>query len=362
MRTRASKVIAAPPVSAKAAGLRYVCDGGRGIRRTRVGKSFRYVNAAGRVITDEGTLKRIRALAIPPAWTDVWIACDANAHLQATGRDARGRKQYRYHVRWREVRHQTKYDRLVPFARALPHLRRRASTDLRAATLSKNKVLAAVVQLLEKTFIRIGNTEYARTNKSFGLTTLRDGHVKIRGAELRFEFRGKSGVRQSITFADGRLARIVKHCQDLPGQELFQYIDDDGRRRTITSADVNAYLRETTGAEFTAKDFRTWAGTLLAATALREEAVESSARKKKSTITRAIERVAAHLGNTTAVCRTCYIHPYVLESYADGTLQTQLAGATRRVRGLSQDESAVLALLERRRDWRAQLAEAARAA
>jgi DNA topoisomerase-1 len=348
-------------MSAKAAGLRYACDHGRGIRRVRVGKGFRYIKPDGRTIAEEKTLTRIRQLAIPPAWTDVWISNDASSHLQATGRDARGRKQYRYHPRWRDVRHQTKYDRMVPFARALPGLRRRVAADLRHAALTKNKVLAAVVDLLGKTFIRIGNTEYARTNKSFGLTTLKDGHVRIRGSELRFEFRGKSGIRQSITCSDSRLAKIVKRCQDLPGQELFQYIDDRGRRRAITSADVNAYLKHTTGAAFTAKDFRTWAGTLLAAIALRAEPHQTAVKKCKGVVVRVVERVAAHLGNTASVCRSCYIHPYVIESYSDGTLPAKLA-AGRRVRGLSADENAVLALLENRKDWRALLADAARAA
>ena len=355
-------VAIAPPVSAKAAGLRYACDARRAIRRIRVGKSFRYVGPTGRPVTDENTLTRIKKLAIPPAWTSVWIAVDPHAHLQATGRDARGRKQYRYHPRWREVRHQAKYDRMVPFARALPNLRRRVAADLQDAALTKEKVLAAVVELLGKTFIRIGNTEYARSNKSFGLTTLQDGHVKIRGAELRFEFRGKSGVRQSIAFADARLARIVKKCQDLPGQELFQYLDDTGRRRVVSSADVNAYLKEATGAEFTAKDFRTWAGTLMAAMALRDEPHEKTVKKAKSVIVRAVERVAKHLGNTPTVCRTCYIHPYVIEAYSDGTLPEKLAGVKRRVRGLSAEENAVLALLEGRKDWRTLLADSARAA
>jgi DNA topoisomerase I len=362
MRAAPETVNVAPPASAKAAGLRYCCGSGRGYRRQRCGKSFRYIAPSGRTVTDEKTLKRIRQLAIPPAWTDVWIACDAQAHLQATGRDARGRKQYRYHPRWNEVRHQTKYERMVPFARALPAVRRRVAADLRVATMSKTKVLAAVVELLGRTFIRIGNTEYARTNKSFGLTTLKDGHVKIRGAELQFDFRGKSGIRQTVTFADRTLARIVKRCQDLPGQELFQYIDDDGRRRVISSADVNAYLQEATGGEFTAKDFRTWAGTLLAAVTLRDATYESNARKAKSVVVKAVERVAQHLGNTPSVCRACYIHPYVLESYADGTLATRLASAKKRVRGLSADENAVLALLENRKDWRTLLAESARAA
>ena len=363
MRSVAGSTVAhAPTLSAKAAGLRYASDTGRGIRRVRTGKNFRYVDAKGRTVTDDKTLRRIKQLAIPPAWIDVWISPDAHAHLQATGRDARGRKQYRYHPRWKEVRHQTKYDRMVPFARALPNLRRQAAADLRTPTLTKQKVLAAVVELLGRTFIRVGNTEYARTNKSFGLTTLKDGHVKIRGAELRFEFRGKSGVRQTITFSDARLAKIVKKCQDLPGQTLFQYIDEEGRRRVITSADVNAYLKQTTGSEFTAKDFRTWAGTLLAAVALRDEPPQSSAKKAKSVVVRAIERVAAHLGNTPTVCRTCYIHPYVIEAYSDGTLPAKLSSGKRRVRGLSADENAVLALLENRKDWRTLLAESARAA
>jgi DNA topoisomerase-1 len=313
-------------------------------------------------VTDAATLTRIRRLAIPPAWTSVWITTDPQAHLQATGRDARGRKQYRYHPRWRDVRHQSKCDRMVPFGRALPQLRRRVKADLAQTVLTKAKVLAVVVSLLDKTFLRVGNVEYARTNGSFGLTTLRDGHVKVRGAELRFAFRGKSGIQHSVAFTDARLARIVKRCQDLPGQTLFQYVDDNGRRRKITSADVNAYLREVTGSEFTAKDFRTWAATLLAAVALRDEPHERAQRPQKSAIARAIARVAEHLGNTPAVCRASYIHPCVVEAYADGTLHDRLARPRRAVRGLSADETAVLALLEGRRHWRQQLAEAARAA
>ena len=352
----------APSVSARAAGLRYVADAAKGIRRLRRGSSFRYVSWAGRPIRDPETLKRIRRLAIPPAWSDVWITSDPRAHLQATGRDARGRKQYRYHPRWRESRHQSKCDRMVPFARSLPHLRRRVKSDLSHPALTKAKVVAAVVYLLENTFLRVGNVEYVRANGSFGLTTLRDGHVKIRGAELRFAFRGKSGIQHSVAFTDARLARIVKRCQDLPGQTLFQYVGDDGRRRAITSADVNAYLRDATGSDFTAKDFRTWAGTLLAAIALRDEPLESAERKQKSAVKRAVERVAAHLGNTPTVCRGSYIHPCVVEAYADGTLHDRLSRPRRIIRGLSADETAVLALLEGRRGWRQQLAEAARAA
>jgi DNA topoisomerase-1 len=363
----------APTVSAHAAGLRYATDHSPGIRRHRRGKGFRYVSPSGKPVTDDATLKRIRALVIPPAWTDVWIAVEPTAHLQATGRDARRRKQYRYHTRWREVRHQTKYGRMVPFARALAQIRRRVKTDARQAALTKTKVVAAVVQLLEKTLIRVGNSEYARTNGSYGLTTLRDGHVRIRGSEVRFQFKGKSGIKQMVTLADSRLARIVRRCQELPGQELFQYIDEMGECRPVTSADVNAYLRDAAGADFTAKDFRTWAGTLLAARALcgrralsnRASKSRSRAPSKqsiKSAMRRAIEDVACQLGNTAAVCRACYIHPAVLEAFADGTLNQTLGRARRRVRGLSPDECAVLGLLESRRDWRDQLAEAARIA
>ena len=356
------KAVVAPPSSARAAGLRYVSDAAKGIRRVRHGTSFRYRSSSGRPVTDVATLTRIRRVAIPPAWSSVWITTDPQAHLQATGRDARGRKQYRYHPRWREVRHQSKCDRMVPFGHALPQLRRRVRADLAQTVLTKAKVLAVVVYLLDKTFLRVGNVEYARTNGSFGLTTLQDGHVKIRGAELRFAFRGKSGIRHSVAFTDARLAKIVKRCQDLPGQTLFQYVDDNGRRRKITSADVNAYLRDATGSEFTAKDFRTWAATLLAAMALRDEPLERAQRSKKSAIVRAIARVAEHLGNTPAVCRASYIHPCVVDAYADGTLHDRLARPRRAVRGLSADETAVLALLEGRRHWRQQLAEAARAA
>jgi DNA topoisomerase-1 len=357
------RLATAPPQSAQAAGLRYCGDAAPGIKRARNGAGFRYVDAKGRTIADEATIKRIRALAIPPAWTDVWIAADPQAHLQATGRDARGRKQYRYHARWREVRHQTKYDRMVPFARALPRIRQCIARDLRSSTLSRRKVIAAVVQLLEKTLIRVGNTEYARTNQSFGLTTLRDRHVRIRGAKVSFQFVGKSGIKQSITLADAQLAKIVKRCQDLPGQDLFQYVADNGRRGVVTSADVNAYLREAAGAEFTAKDFRTWAGTLLAANALAAEQLGASEHKTKSIIVRAVTSVASHLGNTPSVCRACYIHPAVLEAYADGTLKGRLtATRLRGTRGLSACERAVLHLLESRRSFPEQLAAAARIA
>lgn len=350
-----------PPVSAKTARLRYVAAGRPGIRRVRCGAGFRYLTPHGRIVTDRETLSRIRTLAIPPAWTDVWIARDSAAHLQATGRDARGRKQYRYHPRWRDIRHQTKYDRLVPFARALPALRRRLRADLSDSALTRDKVIAAVIDLLQKTWLRIGNPEYARANRSFGLTTLRDGHVRIRGAELLFEFRGKSGVRQRVSLTDARLARVVRRCQELPGQDLFQYVDSDGRRRTITSADVNTYLREIMGAPFTAKDFRTWAGTVLAALALSELDPPTSSRRTQGTILRAVEKVAQSLSNTPSVCRACYIHPVVFDAYVAGTLRSRLETAPRR-RGLSDEEAAVLGLLESSGDWRSALATSARAA
>ncbi len=350
------------PQSARRAKLRYATDRRPGIARRRSGKGFRYVTPAGRPVVDQAVLARIRALAVPPAWTDVWISPDSQSHLQATGRDARGRKQYRYHAKWREVRHHTKFERMVPFAQALPRMRARVESDVRQSPLTKEKVVATIVQLLERTLIRVGNEEYARANRSFGLTTLRDRHVRIRGGRVQFTFVGKSGIRQSIALTDARLARIVKRCQDLPGQELFQYLADDGRRRSVTSADVNAYLRDVAGQDFTAKDFRTWAGTLRAAMALRKKEAPGSQRGAKRTITMAIEQVAGHLGNTPAVCRACYIHPTVLETYADGTLTERLTRRKRRVRGLSSDECAVLALLQTPRDFRTQLAEAARAA
>ena len=290
---------------------------------------------------------------IPPAWTDVWICPSPDGHLQATGRDARGRKQYRYHPRWREVRDESKYDRMMAFAAALPAIRQRTDADLGRPGLPRAKVLAAVVRLLETTLIRVGNEEYARTNKSFGLTTMRDRHVKVGKSGIRFEFLGKSGVKHEIDLADARLARVVGRCRDLPGQELFQYLDEDDQPRTIDSADVNAYLREAAGREFTAKDFRTWAGTVLASLALREfEAFDSEAQARKN-ILRAIENVAERLGNTPSVCRKCYIHPEVIEAYLDGSmLQTLKQRAEAEIKGglarLKPEEAAVVALLQQR--------------
>jgi len=297
-------------------------------------------------------LARIKSLVIPPAWTDVWICPDAHGHLQATGRDARGRKQYRYHPRWREIRDEVKYGRLIAFAQALPRIRHRTETDIRKSHLPREKVLAAAVQLLEKTLIRVGNEEYARDNGSVGLTTMRDRHATIKGTTVRFEFRGKSGVEHAIDLQDARLARIIKSLRDLPGYELFQYVDEEGRRQAIDSGDVNDYLREVSGQDFTAKDFRTWAGTVLAAIALAEVARFKSSTEAKRNIVKAIESVAKRLGNTKAVCRKCYIHPAILDAYMDGaTIQTVKANAARltKSRGaLSSEEIAVVGILERR--------------
>lgn len=343
----------APVESAKAAGLRYVTDESAGIRRQRRGAGFRYVGPAGKAIRDRETLVRIKSLVIPPAWENVWICPDPNGHLQATGRDARGRKQYRYHPRWREVRDEVKYDRLVTFASVLPKLRRRVRRDLKRRGLPREKVLAAVVQLLESTLIRVGNEEYAQTNESFGLTTMRNRHAQVNGSKIRFSFRGKSGVKHEIEFHDPRLAKIVNKCQDLPGQDLFGYLDDEGQPRDIGSADVNEYLREITGQDFTAKDFRTWAGTALAAQALREfEDFDSKAAAKRN-VTQAIERVAARLGNTKAVCRKCYIHPAVIDAYMDRSLIEVVQQRTEEelrtsLPALPAEEAAVLALLQQR--------------
>lgn len=338
--------------SARSAGLVYTSDDRPGIRRLGKGKRARYVDARNKPIRDEDTLARIRSLVIPPAWTDVWICPNPRGHLQATGRDARGRKQYRYHPKWRQVRDDTKYGRMVAFGHALPVIRRRTEADLRRAGLAREKVLAAVVRLLEKTFIRVGNDEYARDNASFGLTTMRDGHVRVAGSKVRFIFRGKSGVEHELALDDRRLARIVKQCRDLPGQELFQYRDDDGKVVDIGSADVNEYLQHITGKDFTSKDFRTWAGTVLAAQLLRDfEEVDSDARAKKNVVA-AIEQVARRLGNTRAVCRKCYVHPAVIDAYMDGTMMKTIAQRAQRtakaVGKMTAAEAAVLGLLQRR--------------
>ena len=326
--------------AALSAGLRYALDDGPGLARRRTGKSFRYLTVERRPLRDAATLRRVRALAIPPAWTDVWICPHDDGHLQATGRDARGRKQYRYHPRWHDVRDETKYGRMGAFAKALPRIRRRVRRDLALEGLPREKVLATVVRLLETTYIRVGNEQYARDNQSFGLTTLRGRQVRVRGARLEFAFRGKSGVEHRVALTDTRLATIVRRMRDLPGEELFQYVDDAGETRAIESADVNAYLRDACRAPFTSKDFRTWAGTVLALELLRSEPPPVSQAQAKRTVAQAVASVAARLGNTRAVCRKCYIHPEVLESYAAGTLARALKGAR-------SPESAVAALLAR---------------
>ncbi|MFC7539097.1 DNA topoisomerase IB [Siccirubricoccus deserti] len=333
--------------AASEAGLRYVSDEAPGIGRRRVGKGFSYRQPQGGPVRDAATLRRIRALAIPPAWTQVWICPHPEGHIQATGRDQKGRKQYRYHPRWREVRDAAKYDHMVD-AHSLPAIRARVDADMRRPGLPGEKVLATVVHLLEATLIRVGNDDYARQNQSYGLTTLRHRHVAVEGTTLRFTFKGKSGKTWQLGLADRRVARIVRACQDLPGQELFQYRDAEGGLRDVTSADVNAYLREIAGRDVTAKDFRTWAGTVLAALALREYQRADSQAAAKRNLRAAIERVAARLGNTPAICRTCYIHPAILDCYLDGALafeveaEPELRDGTGRLR---PEEAAVLALL-----------------
>jgi len=312
-----------PVASARAAGLRYVTDTQPGIRRLRRGKGWTYLDPAGKVIRDPEERVRINSLAIPPAWTDVWICPRANGHLQATGRDARGRKQYRYHPDWRQVRDETKFGRMLAFAQALPGIRARVEEDLKQKGMPREKVLAAVVKLLETTLIRVGNDEYARQNESYGLTTLHSDHVEVSGSTIRFEFRGKSGVQHKVGVRDRRLARIVERCQELPGEELFSYVDEDGETRHVDSGDVNDYLREITGQDFTAKDFRTWGGTVLALFALSRIGAanpEGSETQKKKDVVEAVKQVAKALRNRPATCRKFYIHPAVLAAYADGSL------------------------------------------
>jgi DNA topoisomerase-1 len=302
------------------AGLRYVSNNQPGYTRKATGDDFEYFDTEGKLIRDEQRLLRIKRLAIPPAYTDVWICPSANGHIQATGRDTRGRKQYRYHERWRAARDENKYDRMVLFGEALPKIRKRVEADLALPGLQQNKVLATVVQLLQRTFIRVGNEEYARDNKSFGLTTMKGRHVDVTGSKLRFRFQGKSGIKHDVDIQDRRIAKIVAKVQDLPGQNLFQYLDDDGEARDITSQDVNDYLREITGEDFTAKDIRTWAGTVLAAIALNAAGAFETKKQAKANIKNAIGAVAKILGNTPAICQKCYIDPVVLESYLDGDI------------------------------------------
>jgi DNA topoisomerase I len=336
--------------AAKEAGLHYVTDERTGYRRRAKDKQFDYLDTEGKRIRDEQRLLRIKRLAIPPAWTDVWICPSPNGHIQATGRDARGRKQYRYHERWREVRDENKFDRLAVFARALPKIRRRVAQDLKLPGLSRRKVLATIVRLLERTFIRVGNDEYARENKSFGLTTLKNRHVKVRGAQMRFRFRGKSGIQQEVDITDRRVAKVIAKCQDLPGQDLFQYLDDDREVQDITSQDVNEYLREIAGEDFTAKDFRTWGGTVLAAIALSKQEEFETKKQAKSNIKTAICAVAELLGNTPAVCRKCYVHPVIVEAYLNRTRIAGINGAGKGLKppDLRAAERAVLKFLHAR--------------
>lgn len=345
--------VADPREAAELAGLIYVQDDRPGITREPKGEGFRFRGTDGKLIRDEETLQRIRSLAIPPAYTDVWICPAPDGHIQATGRDAKGRKQYRYHPRFREFRESTKFEHMLEFAAALPGLRATIAEHMARRGLSREKVLATVVHLLETTLIRVGNDDYAKQNKSFGLTTLKDRHASIEGSELRFRFKGKSGKKWDLKVKDRRIARIVKACQDLPGQELFQYVDEEGEVRDVTSSDVNAYLKEISGREITAKDFRTWTGTVLAAMALVElEEVDSAAAAKKN-LRAAIERVAARLGNTPAVCRRAYVHPEILTAYLDRQLVLEIKEEAdeelrQGLETLRPEEVAVLTLLRAR--------------
>ena len=335
--------------SAAIAGLRYVSDATPGFSRRRTGRGFMFLDLDGKPIRDQDQLRRIKSLVIPPAWTDVWVCPRADGHLQATGRDSKQRKQYRYHPRWREVRDETKYGRLISFGESLPAIRKRVEDDLAMPGLPRERVLGTVVQLLEKALIRVGNEQYARSNGSFGLTTLRNRHVSVEGSTLRFEFKGKSGKKHSMGITDRRLAKIVKRCQDLPGYELFRYEDDNGDYQPVDSADVNSYLREISGTDFSAKDFRTWAGTVRAAIALKELGPATSERQAKKQVAAAVCSTAEVLGNTPAVCRKCYIHPAVVEAYLDGSLELRLiARVSRRSVHPSPEEGAVLRFLKRR--------------
>lgn len=333
---------------ARDAGLVYVTSASAGLSRRRSGKGFSYRNSDGKAVRDRATLERIRALAIPPAWTDVWIAASPNGHLQATGRDARGRKQHRYHAHFREVREAAKFDKLTEFAKALPDIRAQVDRDMRKQGLPREKVLATIVHLLDTTLIRVGNDEYAKSNKSYGLTTLKDQHAKVEGDKLRFVFTGKSGKSWKLTVKSRRVAKVVKAAQELPGQRLFQYLDDHGTPQSVTSTDVNAYLREISAGDITAKDFRTWGGTVLAAAELSRLGAFDTQTLGKTNVKAAIETVSGSLGNTPTICRKCYVHPLLLETYLDGGFKL---GRSKR-QGLSAHESATLAFLDRNRPRR----------
>lgn len=356
LTTRAAEppsVVLDPAEAARAAKLHYVSDRKPGYTRKRVKDGFEYFDVDGSKITDETIIARIRKLAIPPAYADVWICRDPKGHLQAVGRDARGRKQYRYHPNWRAVRDENKYGKMLVFGRVLPTIRKQVGEDLRLPGLPKRKVLAAIVALLEKTMVRIGNEEYAKDNKSYGLTTLRNRHARVKGGHVVFDFRGKHGIEHHIDLTDHRLAKVVARCRDLPGQDLFQFLDEDGERHGIGSDDVNQYLHEISGEEITAKDFRTWAATTLAATTLAElERFDSQAAAKKEVL-RAVEGVAKRLGNTPAICRKCYIHPAIFEGYLDGSLAEGLKQRADELleepgSGLTAQEVALTAFLSRR--------------
>jgi DNA topoisomerase-1 len=338
----------APEKAVRAAHLRYVHDDMPGITRHGSARRFRYLAPDGTPIKDQATLDRIRALGIPPAYRDVWICPLENGHLQATGKDARGRKQYRYHPAWRAVRDAAKYDRMLAFGEALPTIRARVDADLALRGMPREKVLATIVYLLEKTAIRVGNDEYAHSNESYGLTTMLNRHVHIAGSTLRFRFEGKSGKRHDIALSDRHVARIVRACQELPGQALFQYLDANGETHHVHSDDVNAYLKEITGQEFTAKDFRTWAGTLACALCLAEAEAASSTTHSKRIVAEAIKKVAQHLGNTPAICRKCYVHPAVIQAFESGVLALarRSTGTTPLPTDLSMDEQAVLDFLK----------------
>ncbi|MEA2720418.1 MAG: topoisomerase [Candidatus Eremiobacteraeota bacterium] len=338
------------PAAAKAAGLRYTTDAIPGIRRVKRGKHFTFIAADGKPLTDKGEIARIKSLAIPPAYTDVWICPQANGHLQATGRDARGRKQYRYHKRWREVRDETKFDRMIEFAKALPSIRAGVARDIALTGMPREKVLATIVSLMERTAIRVGNEEYARENDSYGLTTLREEHVDVKGSTVRFHFRGKSGKEHDVEIRDKRIARIIQKSQDLPGQQLFEYLDDDGAARPVRSEDVNDYLKEISGGDFTAKDFRTWEATMMCALELAAlEAQEHNQTERKKLVTDVIKKVSEHLGNTPAVCKKSYVYPGVVDQFlSNGALELiEKAVEKASPHALDRHETAVVALIER---------------
>jgi len=347
------KDVAASVEAAKHAGLRYVSETMRGLGRKRVGKHFSYIGLDGKPIHDGEELKRIRSLGIPPAWTNVWICPNPRGHIQATGRDAKGRKQYRYHPRWREIRDETKYDRMIAFGKALPAIRERVAHDLKLTGLPREKILATIVRLLDTTSIRIGNEEYARENNSFGLTTMRDDHVDVAGTNVEFHFRGKSGKEHTIDVKDRQLARIIKKCQDLPGHELFQYYDEHDNLHVIESDEVNAYLHQITEQVFTAKDFRTWAGTITATCALEDLGTYETQTQAKKNVVRAIESASKHLGNTPTICRKSYVHPEIIDAYLNGSLLKALKrgdeqSVVEALHGLHPEEISVLAFLEQK--------------